>query len=253
MEIFFNYLLKGVFLPPGGFVLLFFIGLVLLCKKRKTGITLLSITLVAFYVVSTPVFSTYLIGQLENYPALNDKQIISEAADAIVVLGAGRYGDAPEYNGDTVSEPGLVRIRYGAFLHKKTGLPIITTGGTGFANAGAPSEAQLMKHSLQEDFGISNVLTENESLNTAENARFSKKLLDKHNFKRVYLVTHAWHMPRSVAIFEANGINVIPAPTGFEKTGTVGEKLLDWLPSSLGNTRWALHEMIGLLWYKLRY
>lgn len=253
MEILFNYILKGIFLPPGGFIFLFFVGLILLRKKRKAGITLLSITLVTFYIVSTPVVSNNLIGLLEIHPALTDEEIEEKKADAIVVLGAGRYGDAPEYNGDTISEFGLVRIRYGAFLHKKTGLPIITTGGTGFAKAGAPSEAQLMKQSLQNDFGISNIFTENESLNTAENARFTKQLLDKHGFKRVYLVTHAWHMPRSVDIFKANGINVIPAPTGFEKTGIPGEMLLDWLPSSLNNTRWALHELIGHLWYKLRY
>ena len=253
METLFNYILKGIFLPPGGFVFLFFVGLILLRKKRKTGITLLSITLVTFYIVSTPIFSTHLIELLETWPALTDKQIETENADAIVVLGAGRYSNAPEYNGDTISEPGLVRLRYSTYIHKKTGLPIITTGGTGFATAGAPSEARLMKQSLQNDFGVSNVLTEDESLNTAENARYTKQLLDKHGFKRVYLVTHAWHMPRSIAIFKANGIDVIPAPTGFEKTGIPGGRLLDWLPSSLENTRWALHELIGHLWYKLRY
>ncbi|MDH5594185.1 MAG: YdcF family protein [Gammaproteobacteria bacterium] len=178
---------------------------------------------------------------------------MNNKADAIVILGAGRYSGAPEYKGDTVSEPGLTRIRYGAFLHKKTGLPIITTGGTGFAKKGATSEAQLMKSSLQEDFGISSVLTEDESLNTAGNAFFTKQLLDKHGFKRVFLVTHAWHMPRSVNVFMINGIDVIPAPTAFEKTGHRGGKLLDWFPDSLENTRWALHEIIGLLWYKLRY
>ncbi len=253
MEILFNYILKGIFLPPGGFIFLFFIGLILLRKKRKTGITLLSITLVTFYIVSTPFFSDNLIGLLETYPALTEKQLKKEHADVIVILGAGRYKNAPEYKGDTISEPGLVRVRYGAFLHKKTGLPIITTGGTGFAKSGASSEAQLMKQSLQEDFGIQNVLTEDDSLNTAENARFTKQLLEQHGFKRVYLITHAWHMPRSVDIFKANGINVIPAPTGFEKTGVPGGKLLDWLPSSLEGTRWALHEIIGRLWYKLRY
>lgn len=253
MEIFFNYILKGIFLPPGGFIFLLFFGLFLLRKKRKTGITILSLTLITFYIVSTPVFSTYLIGLLETWPALTDQQIATEKADAIVVLGAGRYSNAPEYQGDTISEYGLVRIRYGAFLHKKTGLPVITTGGTGFATAGSPSEAQLMKQSLQNDFGITHVLTEDKSLNTAGNAHFTRQLLDKHDFKRVYLVTHAWHMPRAVDVFKKNGVDVIPAPTGFEKTGAPGETLLDWFPGSLENTRWALHEMIGRLWYKLRY
>ncbi|MDH5191219.1 MAG: YdcF family protein [Gammaproteobacteria bacterium] len=253
MEIFFNYILKGIFLPPGGLIFLLFIGLLLLRKNRKTGITILSVTVLTFYIISTPFFSSSLIGLLETYPALTHQQIMNNKADAIVILGAGRYSGAPEYKGDTVSEPGLTRIRYGAFLHKKTGLPIITTGGTGFAKKGATSEAQLMKSSLQEDFGISSVLTEDESLNTAGNAFFTKQLLDKHGFKRVFLVTHAWHMPRSVNVFMINGIDVIPAPTAFEKTGHRGGKLLDWFPDSLENTRWALHEIIGLLWYKLRY
>jgi len=55
---------------------------------------------------------------------------------------------------------------------------------------------------------------ENDSENTAENAFYSAEILREKNIKTIILVTSAMHMPRSVALFEAQGLNVIPAPTG---------------------------------------
>lgn len=249
MEILFNYILKGIFLPPGGFIFLLIIGLLLLRKFRRTAAGLLSVTVIAMYITSTSVFADWLTRKLETYPALDQQTVINSGADAIVVLGGGRYADAPEYGGDTVSRFALERLRYGASLHRTTGLPMIVSGGSVFGEA--LSEAALMKQSLQDDFRITLVWTEDKSRNTAENAFLTKELLDKHGVKKIFLVTHAWHMPRAVEIFQRAGIDLIPAPTKF--TTEKNDRLLDWLPDSFKGTRWVLHEIIGRLWYRLRY
>lgn len=87
-----------------------------------------------------------------------------------------------------------------------------------------------------------------------ENAIFSQSLLSHAKIKRIYLVTHAWHMPRSVAAFRQAGLDVIPAPMGFESK-TTGINYGDFLPSahSLAKTSLWAHEILGTLWYQFRY
>lgn len=95
---------------------------------------------------------------------------------------------------------------------------------------------------------------EDKSRTTSENALFSKRFLAKKQIDTILLVTQAWHMTRSVAVFEKVGLNVIPAPTAFEG-GKPSFKLLDVLPSAraLNMNRYALHEIVGAFWYMVRY
>jgi uncharacterized SAM-binding protein YcdF (DUF218 family) len=60
-------------------------------------------------------------------------------------------------------------------------------------------------------------------------------------------------MPRSVAAFEKTGLKVIPAPTAFE--GGNSFRFMDVLPGAgaINTSYSALHEMIGAIWYKIRY
>ncbi|NNE63161.1 MAG: YdcF family protein, partial [Gammaproteobacteria bacterium] len=129
---------------------------------------------------------------------------------------------------------------------------ILVTGGLVLDEEGE-SLAQTMAESLTDDFAAGEIWLEDKSRTTAENALFSKKLLSRKQVDSVFLVTQAWHMPRAVAIFEKAGLNVIPAPTAF-KSGQPF-KLSGLLPAagSLQTTRFALHEILGLLWYKIRY
>ena len=115
------------------------------------------------------------------------------------------------------------------------------------------SLAQVMAEVLREDFQAEKVWLEDKSRTTGENALFSEKFLAQKNIDAVYLVTQAWHMPRSVVAFEKAGLKVIPAPTAFE--GGNPFKFMDILPSanSINKTHFALHEMVGAFWYKIRY
>ena len=53
----------------------------------------------------------------------------ARSAQAIVILGGGVRRNAPEYGGDTVGRLTLDRVRYGAFVARATGLPVLVTGG----------------------------------------------------------------------------------------------------------------------------
>ena len=209
------------------------------------------------YLLSTSWFSGVLVAQLQAFPALNDDDLKATPARAIVVLASGYYYNAPEYGGgDTVGEHSLYRIRYGAYLHRKTGLPVLVSGGNP-VDKDRPSLAQVMADSLINEFGMAEELVwlEDKSTTSAENAKFSKSYLDEKGIDHALLVTDAWHMPRSVEIFERVGLKVDPAPTVFIGMNEKGVQYLDFLPSAHGyaGTQLALHEMLGRVWYAIRH
>ncbi len=197
----------------------------------------------------------WLMAPLQKYPALTDEALQNTQAGAIVVLAGGRYTQAQEYGGvDTVGDSTLIRVRYGAYLHHKTGLPVVVSGGTPL-DPEATSLAQLMADALINEFGVKNVWLEDQSRTTAENAIYSQKLLAEKGIDNALLVTQAWHMPRSVAIFEQVGMKVIPAPTRFVGVDDDTFSPHDILPSAsaMDNIDAALHEWVGRVWYVIRH
>ncbi len=235
-------------LPPLSLLLLGLAGLLLWHKRPRIARALLSSTVILLWLLSTPFLADALLQTLEVRPlVLTDK---ATTADAIVVLGGGTYFNAPEYGNDTVSNASLERLRYAAKLHRITGKPILLTGGTPLGNN--ISEAALMKSVLELEFDTPVKWVENKSDNTLENARFSYRLLQQSGIKRIYLVTHAWHMPRSLLVFQAAEFEVIPAPTAY--TTRYKTDLMTFIPNAdaFFNSRIYLHEIIGILWYRLK-
>ena len=205
------------------------------------------LALVTLYALSTPFLSGALLNMLE--PAPRDP-LADKSGQAIVVLGGGTYFSAPEYGRDTVSSATLVRLRYAAHLQRAVNKPVMVTSG---APQGNPvSEAELMKQVLETDYGIPVRWTEKDSRNTLENARLSRRALDAAGIQRIYLVTHAWHMPRARLAFEHSGFTVIPAGTGYSTR--YKRSALDFLPnaSALLDSSLVFHEVIGIGWYHLR-
>lgn len=253
MEILITRSIENLIFPPGSVIILLIVALLLTRRHWRAAATATALALLGLYVLSLPLTAGWLMQSLEVYPALQPQNIKGSPAQAIVVLGSGRYAGAPEYGGDTVSTGGLERLRYAVHLHKLTRLPLLVSGGSPH---GEPiPEAVLMQESLANDFHITDVWLEDQSRTTAENAVFTKTLLDKKGIRHVYLVTHAWHMPRAVIIFEQAGLAVAPAPSMFFPVESGEPILLRWLPNAgaLERTCLALHEMAGMLWYQLRH
>ncbi len=251
-ELFITNFIKSIIFPPGGIFLLLFFGLLLLKRKPQWGRSVLWSALLVGYLLSTPLISGMLLVSLQSYPALSKQDVLLVRAEAIVVLSAGRYLSAPEYQGDTVDSNSLERIRYGAYLQRQTGLPILVTGGR-VLNTGGESLAAVMAKTLEQEFSIDRVWMEDKSRTTAENAFLSQKILADKGINRVFLVTHAYHMPRAVNVFQGAGIDVIPAPTQFSIPS--GHWSFAMLPSAaaMGGSYRAIHEWVGRLWYILRH
>jgi len=241
-------------LPPLSLLLLLALGIILLYRRHKFAKKLILAAFGLFWMASTPYFAEGALHLLEAQTAPLDISRPNgqpQAADAIVILGGGTYFHAPEYAGqDTVADATLVRLRYSAKLQRETGKPILVTGGKPLGNS--VSEAQQMRLSLEQDFHVPVRWTEDNSGNTFENAYHSFRILQQAGIRRIYLVTHAWHMPRAAAVFRRAGFEVIEAPTAF--TTRYRTDLLAFLPraESLEDSKIFIHEVIGLLWYRVK-
>ncbi len=242
--------------PPGVILLLALLGYLIQIRWLWPGNILVAMSLCALLALSLPLTGRQLLRALEAefrpLPALTAEEARVKAG-AIVVLAGGRYAEAPEYGGgDSVNRWTLERLHYAAHLHRSTGLPILVTGGSVLGED--PPEGILMAQVLERDFHIKARWVEPRARNTLENAEYTKALLAEAGIKRVFLVTHAWHMRRATWVFQNAGLIVTEAPMGFSTLTRAERGLLGFLPSARGlvmSSR-ALHEHIGWLWYRYR-
>lgn len=239
-------ILAALLLPPFGLLLLALIGLGLMRARPRPGRTLAALALFALTALTLPPVADALMHGLETAPPISREKLAR--AQAIVILGGGAYPDAPEYDGDTVSGPTLERLRYGVHLQRSSGLPILVSGGAPF---GGRPEGESMKEAIERDFGGRVRWVENASRDTAENAAYTVSLLKTAGVSRIALVSHSGHLPRAIALFERQGIEVFAAPTGFARRPP--SALAQALPSAtaFGRSCEALREWLGLLALRL--
>ncbi len=206
-------IVTALVLPPGGNLLLGVAGLALWRRARMLALLLLIASFVTLYIFSIPKVGDALFEALESYPSRLPAAAVAEDVGAIVVLAGGRNPNAPEYGGETVAFPSLVRLRYGARLQRETGLPLLISGGR-VHDVEPTSEAALIKDVLENELNVPVRWLEERSRNTAENASYTAERLRRENVSAVILVTQAAHMPRAVEAFENQSVRVYAAPTG---------------------------------------
>jgi uncharacterized SAM-binding protein YcdF (DUF218 family) len=241
-------LILTLVMPPTGFVVLILIGLLLASGRRRFGRRLTWVSLIALILFGMPVVSYSMLLALESGLPLTPPP--DHPPQAIVVLGAEVIRTHQEKLG---IRPGLLtldRLRTAAALHRRTGLPILVTGGT--TQPDTPAVGLVMEQSLKDDFQAPPRWVESKSIDTWENARFSADILRAEGITSVYVVTHSWHMRRAVLAFQGTGLTVTAAPTSFDDP--LGPDLDDFLPRASGwqTGYFAIHEWIGYAWYKLR-
>jgi uncharacterized SAM-binding protein YcdF (DUF218 family) len=241
-------LLEVLVLPPASVFLLLLAGTALLRWKRRLGRTLQVLALVWLWLAATPCIGGLLLCSLQSYPALPAAQRLPEA-QAIVVLAAGADRIGEEYGGAVIGPMTMQRLRYGAQLQRRTGLPMLVSGGR--PATGAPSLAAMMKQAAERELGVEVRWVEECSANTFGNARESARILTEAGVRRALLVTSAWHMPRSVESFAGFGLEVVAAPTGFRT-----ELFASWrsfVPhwNGLRDTCLAMHEWGGRIVYAM--
>lgn len=239
---------KTLLAPPANMFVLAMLGWLLKGRWPRFGRALMVGSFLGLYALSTPLVGGALSRSLQTVPALAAGDFAGDAG-AIVVLSGGLYTKAPEYGADTVDKISLERIRYAARLHRQTGLPLLTTGGT-FDPDQIP-QGEAMANALARDFEVPVRWVEPWAVNTFHNAQRSAAILHAEGIEKIYLVTSATHMLRAMEAFEAVGFAVVPAPTGFSPAYAFAPE--DLIPSArgLGDSTYGFYEWIGRLWYRL--
>lgn len=229
-------LLKELILPPAGPLLLALLGLALLKVRPRLARIFLATGLASLWLLSTPIVSDALTGLVELYPPLDFRQAAN--AQAIVILGGGGQRDfAAEYQGPAAEPFSLERLSYGAYVAKKTELPILVTGFS--------LEARAMHDSLRRNFGLETRWIDDQAYDTFQNARNSARILTAENVHRIILVTRATHMRRSVREFTDAGFDVVPAPAGILAVRDFGILWFIPNPDALLRSQMAIYELIG--------
>ena len=159
------------------------------------GVTLLSVSLVAGLLYRF-LESDYPMRRAGDEPK----------GDAIVVLGGGMSYRPGEPYADC--NDAADRVWHAARLYKAGRAPVVIVSGIGESRAGKP---------FLRDLGVpaSAILVDDESHTTHENAANVVKMLRRRGYRRVLLVTSAWHLRRSVMLFRKQGVEVIPVGTDY--------------------------------------
>ena len=119
--------LRSMILPPAGPLLLAVVGLLLMKRRPRLARVCLVAAVSLLWLLSTPVVSDALEALAESYPPLDLRS--AAGAQAIVILGGGgERAFAPEYAGMAAEPIMLERLSYGAYVARRTNLPILVTG-----------------------------------------------------------------------------------------------------------------------------
>ncbi len=253
-------LLPPLFYPLGFTCILLILSLVLWWKRPNWVVFPVSFALILLLLASNQWTSNLLVTSLEwqNIPA-----DIPEAEAIIVLGGSTRSAVAPRPMVE-IKEQGD-RVLYAGKLYKDKKAPLIILSGgripwlSSENNSESSDMADLLK--LME-IPSTAIIEEPDSQNTYENAVNVKKIINEKGIKKVILVTSALHMPRSLLIFQKQGIDVVPAPTDFlvseaelyEIFLSPQSFMLSLIPDpeKLAETTRALKEYLGIFIYTLK-
>ena len=168
----------------------------------------------------------------------------------VVVLGGGHFSDPKLAITDQLTDASLVRLVEGIRIHKKiSNSTLVLSGGSVFDSTSDASAMAKMATALGID--KREIILESESKDTKDQARFIQNIIGDNRF---ILVTSASHMPRSVALFKAKGMNPIPAPVGFQVKDASRMSPRRFFPSGKGIDKMerVVYEYLGIEWARLR-
>jgi uncharacterized SAM-binding protein YcdF (DUF218 family) len=241
---------NALLVPPISLLLVALLGFLLRRRYRRRWVprALTWIGLLGLLALAMPVVGGSLLITLERDLPLTPPP--DALPQAIVILG----GDLAHGGTDTLSlhlgPASLERVRAGAALARRTGLPVLVSAGSLLKGEGPL--AGVMADTLAQDFQVPVRWTEAASADTWENAHLSAAILREHGIRSIYVVTHAWHMRRAVLAFADTGITVTAAPPWLDRLRS--PLWVEFVPDVGGwyTSYIALHEWIGCAYYTLR-
>ncbi len=232
------------------------VGLVLVWRRLGWGrrVWLLTGGVALWTLMSLPLTARLALLSLEgSQPPDYDRPA---GAQAIVVLSGYAYiADALRPRAELADDT-LIRCIHAAQLYKQgPKCPVVVCGGRFDDAAPELTLAALMRDFLVQ-LGVDqdDILLEDRSRNTYENAKFSAEILHQRGISQIALVTDAMHLRRAERCFRAFDIQPLGSGCRY-RAREFRPSIMDLLPDPQAALRFqrAAHEWIGILWYRLRY
>ena len=202
------------------------IGLVVLWRKRvetRKRLLLVTIPFVALGIACLPFVGYLAIGSLEwRYPP---QDALPEGTEVIVVLGGSIRPTSDTVPEVELGAETLLRCLHAARLHRQ-GKPckIVVSGGRVDPDVPGPALAQAMRDFLVgQGVPAGDLMMEDQSRTTSENAALTKKLLSERGISKIVLVTSASHMQRAEYCFRA-GSRSLPRLATTTRHGSLGRR-----------------------------
>ena len=156
---------------------------------------------------------------LEN--RFSKPQEMPRQVDGIILLGGAISTDLSYARGETVvGDSGGRLLTFLQLAKRYPSAKLIATGGSGSLFSQDIKEADYVQElfeSLKVDGG--RIIYERESRNTYENAKFVREQIGASASETWILVTSAYHMPRSIGVFQKQGVYPLPYPSGYRTEG----------------------------------
>jgi len=236
--------LKDVIDPSGFATLLFLAGATTLLVRRfrHRGLPMLAASATVIVIFSNSLTAALLLGPLENsYPALSNPQHYPQAK-VIAVLTAYAVRDPELSLSAQMNGPSALRVLEAANLWAtRRDCVVVVTGST--------PAAQIMADQLRS-LGIPDdrLTVDDASDSTAASAEYVGSIAEGGP---VFLVTSAGHMRRALGTFRHRGMVPIPVPTDYRLTRNLPDAFWPTSPAYLQASDLAVHEYLGLAWYRL--
>lgn len=251
-------LLGALLLPPVPLLLLLLLAWAWRGRHALLSGLALGLALLGLWFSQCLVTAALLERGLASAPVLNPTRLAAlrptwrSERSVVLVLGGGVRPLAAEYGEAQLNAQSMERLHYGLWLGRQLQTPVMFSGGSGHAQPGGPSEAQVAARIAARDYRQPLRWQEGQSRDTRENALRSVQLLREQGISDVLLVSHGSHMQRAQRNFEREAalagiaLRIVPAPMGLLDLSAT-PTALRWMPSAEGNlrVRQALHEWLG--------
>lgn len=237
-------IIKAWLIPPALNAVVLVTGLLLARWYKTAGRLLIILSISSLLLLSTEYVASVLENLVQEHDALTLENLPDNKLITIVVAGESHHSRADEYGYPTPTSVSLKRLHYASYLHRQTGYPVLLTGGVMDKHQ---VHSEILARSLKDEFKTNVRWQETRSLSTHENAKFSAEILLPLGRDTILLVTHSYHMKRSVRLFEQAGFNVLPAPTVITETIDISD-WRHWVPGATALQRSAkvIYEFFGL-------
>jgi uncharacterized SAM-binding protein YcdF (DUF218 family) len=177
----------------------------------------------------------------------------SDRVDGIILLGGFEDGWVSSRRSGLGLNEAAERVTEGlrlALRHREA--KVVFTGGVGTLLApGVEATGPVADFLVEAGIARERLILEGRSRNTYENAVFTRELVEPAPGERWYLVTSAYHMPRSMGLFRKAGFNVIAYPVDYRTRGPEDSlRLFERIPQGLMRLDLGVNEWIGLVAYR---